>query len=169
VRRLSPDVPAPGVRPAGSADIARVAELCRKARAELAPQRGGAIMIQREARPEPVEESLTAMLSDGRRALWAGMLAAEIVGYAAVRVEPLFDGRILGVVEDLYVESEARAVGVGECLVNALLAWCRHRDCVGVDAHALPGSRATKNFFEESGFTARLLVMHRALVADGDG
>ena len=169
MRRLSPDLPAPGARPAGSADIARVAELCRKARAELAPQRGGAIMIQREARPEPVEESLTAILSDDGRRLWAGTLAEEIVGYAAARVEPLFDGRPLGVVEDLYVEPEARAVGVGECLVEVLLAWCSQRECVGVDAHALPGSRATKNFFEESGFTARLLVMHRALVADGDG
>jgi GNAT superfamily N-acetyltransferase len=126
-------------------------------------------MIQREARPDPVEDSLTAALSDGRRGLWVGTLAEEIVGYAAARVETLFDGRPLGVVEDLYVEPEARAVGVGESLVNVVLAWSSQRECVGVDAHALPGSRATKNFFEESGFTARLLVMHRALVADGNG
>jgi hypothetical protein len=37
------------------------------------------------------------------------------------------------------------------------------RGCSGVDATALPGNRATKNFFEESGFTARLLVMHHRL------
>ncbi len=34
---------------------------------------------------------------------------------------------------------------------------------MGVDTLALPGHRAAKNFFEESGFTARALVMHRAL------
>ena len=31
------------------------------------------------------------------------------------------------------------------------------------DAMALPGHRATKNFFEAHGFTARALVMHRRL------
>jgi hypothetical protein len=35
---------------------------------------------------------------------------------------------------------------------------------VGIDAFALPGMRETKNFFEGSGFTARLLVMHRQAV-----
>ena len=41
-----------------------------------------------------------------------------------------------------------------------ILTWCRARDCRGIDAIALPGNRATKNFFEASGFTARMLVMH---------
>ena len=45
-------------------------------------------------------------------------------------------------------------------MIERVLAWCRDRQCVGVDAVALPGHRATKNFFEEFGFTARALVMH---------
>jgi hypothetical protein len=44
--------------------------------------------------------------------------------------------------------------------MDSLLAWASERGCQGVDATALPGDRATKNFFEGSGFTARLLVMH---------
>jgi hypothetical protein len=43
------------------------------------------------------------------------------------------------------------------------LAWMGRIGCTGVDALALPGARATKNFFEENGFTARLLVVHRPL------
>ena len=35
--------------------------------------------------------------------------------------------------------------------------------CVGIDAFALPGHRAAKNFFEEQGFTARAIVMHHVL------
>ena len=66
-------------------------------------------------------------------------------------------------VEDLFVLDEARSVGLGETLMDALLDWCRARGCRGVDAVALPGHRATKNFFEESGFTARLIVMYRSL------
>jgi hypothetical protein len=35
-----------------------------------------------------------------------------------------------------------------------------------VDVIALPGHRATKNFFEEQGFTARAIVMHHGLDPD---
>jgi hypothetical protein len=48
-------------------------------------------------------------------------------------------------------------------MMGSLLEWFGARGCSGVDATALPGNRATKNIFEESGFTARLLVMHHRL------
>jgi GNAT superfamily N-acetyltransferase len=65
------------------------------------------------------------------------------------------------VIEEIYVQPEARAVGVGELLVERLVAFCVEAGCSGVDAAALPGHRQAKNFFERAGFTARLLVMHR--------
>ena len=149
-------------------DIARVAELCSDARGELAPMRGGEVFLAREARGKPLEESLRAALSDDDRGLWAGTIDDTIIGYALARVERLRDGMVLGVIEELFAEEEARSVGVGEALMNEVLAWCRARGCSGVDAYALPGHRATKNFFEESGFTARLLVMHHKIpTADG--
>jgi GNAT superfamily N-acetyltransferase len=58
---------------------------------------------------------------------------------------------------------DARSVGVGEALMDLIVAWCEQRRCVGIDAHALPGNRATKNFFETFGFKARLLTVHRPL------
>ena len=57
----------------------------------------------------------------------------------------------------------ARSVGVGEAMADDIVAFCATRRCTGIDAVALPGHRATKNFFEEGGFTARAIVMHRAL------
>jgi hypothetical protein len=48
-------------------------------------------------------------------------------------------------------------------MADDLVAFCVARGCAGIDALALPGHRTTKNFFEGSGFTARALVMHRAL------
>ena len=66
------------------------------------------------------------------------------------------------------MEPEGREVGVGETLVGAVLAWCREHGCEGVDATALPGHRAAKNFFEEQGFVARSLTMYRGLPAAGD-
>ena len=83
------------------------------------------------------------------------------MGFAALLIDVLHDGARLGVITDLFVEEGAREVGVGEAMVGQLVAFCSEAGCIGVDALALPGARAAKNFFEESGFVARAIVMHR--------
>jgi GNAT superfamily N-acetyltransferase len=148
-----------GARPATNDDIPRLAELCRGARAEMEPGRGGLLFVAREARGEPLEDGLRDALDAGH-AVIAGTLDDVVVGYAVGHTEDLRTGVTLGRITDLYVEPPARGVGVGEGMMNALLAWFGERNCVGIDAFALPGDRETKNFFEGSGFTARLLVMH---------
>lgn len=151
-------------RPATEADVGRLAELCRMALAELAArERGGPVFVAREARAEPVDESLRADIADPGVLVLGGTLDDIVLGYATGRVETLRDGRNLGIIDDLFVEPDARAVGVGEAMMEQLLAWFRQRRCAGVDATALPGARETKNFFEESGFSARLLVMHHRM------
>lgn len=155
-----------GARPATPDDVARVAELYQQAKEELLEFRGAALLFRREARRHPVEQSLTDEIGDPDRAVWVGTIDGFVVGYAAARIDDLPVGERLGVIEDLFVESEARSVGVGEVLANSIIAWFEDQGCSGADALALPGARATKNFFEESGFTARLLVMHKRLSAD---
>ena len=149
---------------ASEADVPQLAELCRQAQSELRSQeRGGPLFVAREARPEPVEDSLRqAVLDPGQHAI-LGTIDGVPVGYAAGHTELLRDGTILGVIDDLFVEDQARSVGVGEAMMGALLGWFGDQGCSGVDAMALPGARATKNFFEASGFSARLLVMHHRM------
>ena len=149
-----------GVRPATEADVERLAALCRQAQAELAPARGGAVFVAREARAEPVDAGLLAALADPSQRVWAGTIDDAVIAYAVARLEVLRTGATLGVIEDIYVEPEARGVAVGEGLMGVVLEWFTAEGCLGVDAYALPGDRATKNFFEGSGFSARLLVMH---------
>ncbi len=149
-----------GCRPAQAADIPRVAELTRSAIAELTPMRGGDIWKARESRTEPVEQGLEALLEDSDARMVVATIDGVVVGYAIVRLEHLGDGSVLGVIDDIYVEEAAREVGLGEAMINDLMAWCEAHKCIGMDAMALPGHRATKNFFEESGFTARKLIMH---------
>ena len=151
-----------GARRATVDDIPRLAELAREAHRELGPLRGGHIFLNRETRREPFEAGFTEAI-DGDGIVLCGTIDDVVVGYAVGLVEDLSDGRRLGVISDLFVESEARAVGVGERMMEELLAWFQTRQCFGVDAMALPGARETKNFFEESGFSARLLVMHHKL------
>ncbi len=132
-------------------------------RAELARERGGAVWLLRGAHPEPLDVSYGALL--GRADAWVlvGTLDDVVVGFGAATVQPLTDASLLGVVSDLYVEPDAREVGVGESLANALVERCAEVGCIGVDATALPGMRASKNFFETHGFVARALVMHKPL------
>ena len=86
-----------------------------------------------------------------------------VVGYGTLEFEVLARRRRLAVIGDLYIEPEARAVGVAEAVATELVAHAAAAGCSGVDAFALPGHRQAKNFFERSGFTARALLMHKPL------
>lgn len=148
-------------RPAGPEDLPRVAELARAMRAELRAMRGGAIWVEREAFAEPLDDVYAALLERDDACLVVGTIDDVVVGFAALLIDVLHDGARLGVITDLFVEEGAREVGVGEAMVGQLVAFCSEAGCIGVDALALPGARAAKNFFEESGFVARAIVMHR--------
>lgn len=150
-------------RPATRDDIARIAELARGLRAELAEYRGGDLWAARDVMGEPLEDNLAELLERDDTAVIVGALDEVVVGYGTLAVEQLRDGSRLGVVGELFVEPEARSVGVGEQLARALVDRSRSAGCRGVDVIALPGHRATKNFFEEQGFTARAIVMHHEL------
>jgi GNAT superfamily N-acetyltransferase len=154
-------------RPATEADIQRLATLAAEAVGEQAHERGGEVWAVRDARPIPAEASLRQDLADPSTLVLAGTIDDAVLGYAVVHTEALRDGRLLGILTDIYVEPEARAVGVGEVLVDEVLRWCGDRGCMGVDGLALPGNRSTKNFFETFGFTARALVVHRSLQGEG--
>lgn len=155
-----------GCRPATDADVPRLAELARAVIAELAPTRGGAVWKAREARAEPLAENLGPLLDHPGHRVLVGTIDGVVMGYAVGRLERLSDGSTLGVIDDIFVEAGARGIGIGEGMINELIAWCRRAGCIGIDAMALPGHRLTKNFFEESGFSARQLVMHRPLVKE---
>ena len=148
--------------------LAALADMTAECVAEQADGRGGWIWSRREVRTAPHLDSFRAALADPDQAVWVGRIDQAPVGYVAVAVESLASGDRLGRVTDLYVTADARDVGVGETLIGEALRWCEQRNCVGVDSMALPGNRATKNFFETFGFTARLLVLHRPLVPQGE-
>jgi GNAT superfamily N-acetyltransferase len=141
-----------GVRRATPDDDAVLASLAREAIAEQAEGRGGRVWSQREAVRQP---------ADG--VTFVGTIDGTVVGYARVGIDVLADGGRLGVVSAIFVDPGAREVAVGEAMLDEVIAWCTAERCTGIDAHALPGNRETKNFFETFGFTARLLVVHRKL------
>lgn len=140
-----------------ASDAANLRRLAAAARAEIATERDGPIYLLADA-PEGPElgNSVT-------RACWVGCVDGHVVGYASARLDPLPNGQQLAVLEEVFVELEARHVSIGELLVGQVVAWATDAGAVGVDAVALPGGREIKNFFEANGFKARVLTVHRPL------
>jgi GNAT superfamily N-acetyltransferase len=145
-------------RPATAADLPVLCTLGRELRAEVGVLRGGRVLVARHVPQEPLEGAYEALLADPAALVLLGTIDGTPVGHAVVTA----DGD-LATIAELFVDPEARAVGVGEAMLDDVLAWARSRGCTGVDAAALPGARETKNFFETFGLTARLLVVHRRL------
>ncbi|MEX2622891.1 MAG: GNAT family N-acetyltransferase [Acidimicrobiia bacterium] len=114
---------------------------------------------------EPVDQSLEAALDDPDALVYLGTIDAYPLGFLLARVEDLLpqagDERI-GSIRLVFVEKDAREVGVGEAMRKLALEDMRSRGLRRFDAHVLPGHRLVKNFFEAGGFAARSIVMHHA-------
>ncbi len=128
---------------------------------ELSEERGGPLFLT-EAKRTTIDTMLAAVAAEQGHLLGA-LSDGALIGWAYVRLHTLPDSRILGIIDELGVHPDGRQLGAGELLLEHVLAWCRTKDCVGVDSYALPGARETKNFFETFGMKARLLTVHVAL------
>ena len=106
---------------------------------------------------------LMAEWSNAERRVWLGGLDGTEFGYLAASLAELRSGATLGVIEAIFVQQDARACGIGEAMLTVALDWFAAMGCIGVESTALPGDRATKNFFEEHGLKARLITVYRSL------
>lgn len=148
---MTGSVPVAGVRLATDDDRPALDAMAAHAAASLEGARGASLLLARET------------VHNGDPTLFVGTLDDVAVGGAGAHIEELADGLRLAVVTFLWVDPEARSVGVGEALLEHVCDWARSNGCQSIDAFALPGERITKNFFEAAGFKARLLTVHHDL------
>lgn len=154
-------------RQASHADEDAVLGLLREGRAPLPDQRGGALWLERQAIPEPLESWLAHAVGSNRWLVELAEIDGVALGVLVAELETVDDVTI-AIAREVFVVAEARGVGLGEELMDATVAWARSHNCVGIDGYALPGDRATKNFFETFGLVARGIVVHRSLAAAPD-
>lgn len=146
-------------RGATADDLSRLTDLVEASHGEMQPQRGGQIYLT-EALPADAAR-LLRQLGDQRCAVLAGTIDDVIVGVATAELVTLDGYGTVARIRDLFVEPEARQVGVGAALIDALTTWARDHDAIGLDSTVLPGNRASKNFFEAHGLVARAILVHR--------
>lgn len=148
-------------RPASATDIPNLIRLYRVLEEEMLNLH--VMWNQADGLPEPLEESLAAVLADPDALLYMGEIDGSPVGFILARVEevlPQARPDRIGSIRLVFSEVEARQVGVGETMREAILQELRGRGITRFDAHVLPGHRLAKNFFEAGGFSARSIVMH---------
>jgi ribosomal protein S18 acetylase RimI-like enzyme len=63
----------------------------------------------------------------------------------------------------VFVEPEAREVGLGDAMVLRLLETLRRRGAVRLESQAQPGNRALKNLFERHGLVAQTILVGRSI------
>lgn len=122
----------------------------------------GAHVFQRREVAAPASELAAMAIEDDQAVAVVGTYDDVVFGYGIAQIESLGDNK-LGRILHLAVEPEIRKSGIGEAMMNLLIAELKGLGCSRVDAYALPGDRHTKNFFESFGLKARLLTVHKEI------
>lgn len=110
----------------------------------------------------PVDDKVSASIASPSECVLIGMLDQVPVGFAigALLAGPGDDPNLLtGQIRSIYVRPEARELGVGALLLAGTTTWADAHGAREAEMRVLPGHRAAKNFCEENGLTARLLIM----------
>lgn len=139
--------------------MVQLVEIVESHAAGLDDQRGGPLLRDHDALKGPAAARFSAALERTDECLIAGEFDGQVFGVAHVVLQSL-PGSVIARLEQFVVDADARAVGVGETMMNLAIEWARSHDCAGIDSQALPGDRQTKNFFEGFGLKARLLTVH---------
>lgn len=154
------------IRPALASDVDVIAGLIEAVHAELAPERGGAVWLVSEARALPLRPSIVVDIGAPDVHVSVSGIDDVVLGVAVTRIRNLHDATRVAFVSELVVDPQARGVGLGVGLLDDAVVWAREMGAVGIESTALPGQRATKNFFEAAGMKARLLTVYASLVDD---
>lgn len=150
------------VRVAVAEDVPRVVQLLNQAITQTPNERAGHLSGF-PRRHVAAEQRIATALASPTHIVFVGLLETYVVGLALVSLDDSMPGGQLAIVEELYVEPQAREVGIGEAMLDTAVQWAREKQCAGIEVEALPGARSAKNLAERSGFVARVLVMYRGL------
>lgn len=147
------------VRRATADDVSVLAVLDNAYRSAVGKtERGGAQLL---AGLEPVHrEEWHRRLHDDSWVVTVAGVESVVLGMGAAHLpSSMSTARIT----TLWVEPDAREIGLGEALLAELMSSARRLGAQRIEAVALPGDRETKNLYERAGLVARLIVVDAEL------
>lgn len=145
-------------RKASLADVEVLTKLVADAVESTRSMRGGTLLAHAERTKAPAQRVVDAVGGPGRVAI-AGEFEGVVLGVCLVHIEPTSGGS-MATADELWVDPEAREVGIGEAMLEEALRWAREQRALGLDLEVLPGDRQMKNLCERLGLVARQLTMH---------
>lgn len=149
----------PEVRSAQLQDREILDALLQIAKTEISSQRGGKIYLETEIRSD--FSNLAEEIKNPNTHILVGIYEDVIVGWGFAEIYTTDDDSKIARVRELFVQSEARGIGVGEELLSKLLDWATENKCSGIEGTALPGNREAKGIFERFGIKARMLTLYK--------
>jgi GNAT superfamily N-acetyltransferase len=105
-----------------------------------------------------VGDQWASVIADSSTNTFVAGVDETVMGYLVARLGQAKSGKI-ATIEQVFVTSDARNMGIGDALVSATILWAKAESLVALDGFALPGDRETKNLFERSGLVARLITV----------
>lgn len=150
----------PLVRAARNDDAHDIAALEREARASLVDARGGARWLEQHP---AVDVGWSTRIAAG--GVYVAELDAAFTAHGPVIVGfVVLDHRDdVAVIDQVYVEPDARELGFGDALLEVAIDEARAAGARLLEGEALPGDRNTKNLYERAGITARLITVSTPL------
>ena len=135
-------------RAATKEDLPALASLVAGCASTLRSERGGEQFAAREFLLSPRGAGLETMLSDRDVLVLSGTIDDQVLAIAVVRIEMLADDGLLGRLELLFVDPDAREVGLGEALVRTATTWAAEQGATGLDACTrCPGAEKSRTFW----------------------
>ncbi len=143
-------------------DLGTFRTLHAMSRSLIADHKGGDYWLDKEAFQNSGESLFIEVQQSESSVCIMGLYDDYPVGFLIGEIHNLL-GAIAVDIREVFVEPDARSVGVGETMMDALSEWAHTQSATYLTSRALPGDRALKNFFERYRITARLIEVVREL------
>jgi len=145
------------VRKAVEADALALQLLELEARDEVQHFRGHLALLGESIQ---VADRWSEIVASIQHSVLVAEVAQQVVAYICAEIDLT---RAVCSVTQIFVDPQARQLGIGAHLVGKTANIARDCGCTRLDACALPGDRKMKNLFERVGMPARLIVVSTTL------
>tara|TARA_B100000686_G_scaffold270903_1_gene287410 strand:- start:245 stop:709 length:465 start_codon:yes stop_codon:yes gene_type:complete len=143
-------------------DLSSFMHLHSLSRLGIEGHKGSDLWIERKSLNSKSEDLFTQLLSNERYGCILGLYENCPFGFLIAELTELY-GKTSVDIHEVFVEADARKVGIGESMMECLIEWAKERSAKSITSRALPGDRELKNYFERYKLTARLIEVERIL------